>query len=86
MTWTFASAADAGQRIVVEIPPHAVAPADAGAAGLLPRTGGAIAVWFVVLAIGLIVVGAALVLSGRRRAQSPASTAAANASGASTIG
>ena len=39
----------------------------------------------ILLAVGLVVIGTALVVAGRR-AQRPASTAAAKASGASTIG
>jgi len=85
MMSTSTAATDAGQRLVVEIPPHTVPHADAGAAGLLPRTGGAIALWVILLAVGLVVIGTALVVAGRR-AQRPASTAAAKASGASTIG
>ncbi len=63
-----AGADGTGQRVVVEIPPHTepTTHTGVGPAGLLPRTGGAVALWVIAAAITLIVVGAILVLAGRR--------------------
>jgi LPXTG-motif cell wall-anchored protein len=57
-----------GQRVEVEIPPHTVPTTHTGVgpADLLPRTGGAVALWVLAVAVALIVVGAIFVLAGRR--------------------